>query len=243
MTNTQIPETIENDWNILYRDFPEIYDRFARSHDTPTTIEAIHQHFPLTGKTVVDIGSGTGLSTFELAHYARTVIGVEPEAAMRAVSLQAAQERGITNIRILEGSAERIPLEDHAVDLAAAIFLASLYTEENIVNFMREAERVVKPGGMVATANLAPQWYGGELAPIIRNMTPDDMSAEQAGDRLFATYGYTYLDFFQIRDYGTVQNAVETYGFIFGKRAIEHIKAHQKTAIRWKIRLHYKQVS
>ena len=36
----------------FYRDYPEIYDRFGRVPKTPTAVEALHHHFPLTGKTV-----------------------------------------------------------------------------------------------------------------------------------------------------------------------------------------------
>jgi tRNA G46 methylase TrmB len=72
-----IPETIENQWDIFYRDYPEIYDRWSRIVKRPTAVEIINQHFPLVGKTILDIGSGTGLSTFELARYAHLVFGVE----------------------------------------------------------------------------------------------------------------------------------------------------------------------
>ncbi len=240
MSPTNIPETIENQWDIFYRDYPEIYDRFGRIVKRPTAVEMINQHFPLAGKTILDVGSGTGLSTFELASYAHLVIGVEPEEAMRAVAKRYAVEQGITNVRFLGGWAEALPLEDRSVDMVVAITLASLYSEENIVRFAHESERVVKPGGVVLAVDLASRWYGGELAEIILGMPREQMEIDER-DRFFPQLGYTCIECFTTQDYGTVENAVQTYGFIFGKKAIDYIRQHQKTIIEWKVNIHYKQ--
>lgn len=242
MPESGIPETIESRWDIFYRDYPEIYDRFGRVVKHPTAVEVINQHFPLAGKTILDVGSGTGLSTFELASYARQVIGIEPEGAMRAVAERAAAEQGIPNVRFLEGWAEALPMEDRSVDMVVAITLASLYTEENIISFAREGERVVRPGGIVLTVDLASQWYGGDLAEVILGIPREQMEIDLR-DQLFPGLGYDCIEFFASQDYGTVENAVQTYGFIFGKKAIDYLREHQKTVINWKINIHYKQVS
>jgi len=44
----QKPESIENRWDILYRDYPEVYDEFAVVPRTPST--NIVQGFNLEGK-------------------------------------------------------------------------------------------------------------------------------------------------------------------------------------------------
>jgi ubiquinone/menaquinone biosynthesis C-methylase UbiE len=241
MPPNNIPETIENQWDIFYRDYPEIYDRFGRVKKQPTAVEMINQNFPLAGKTILDVGSGTGLSTIELARYAHAVIGVEPEVAMRAVAEKSAAEQQISNVRFLEGWAEKLPIEDRSVDLVTAITLASLYTDENIILFAREAERVVRPGGIVLSIDVDSQWYGGELAEIILGMPREQMELTP-GEILFPKLGYSCIGFFTTQDYGTVENLVQTYGFIFGKKAIDYIRQHQKTAIQWKFNVQYKQV-
>jgi hypothetical protein len=43
-------------------------------------------------------------------------------------------------------------------------------------------------------------------------------------------------------DCGSVEEAVATYGFIYGRTAIDYLIAHHKSAIRWKPRLYYRQV-
>lgn len=234
-----IPESIENRWDVLYRDYPEIYDRFGRVPKTPTAVEALHQHFPLTGKIVVDIGSGSGLSTFELAQYAASVVGVEPEAAMRAVASQAAEAQDLTNVTFLEGSAEQMPLADHSVDAVVGVTLASLYKEQNILAFAREAERVTRPGGQILLVDIARGWYGGELAAVILEK-PDEVPAEIVHDETLRRVGFNFVDFFTTQDYGSVENAVQTYGFIFGSKAIRYLREHNQSVIRWKFRIHFK---
>lgn len=233
-------ETIENDWDTLFRDHPERYDEFANVEMQPAIVEVINQHFPLKGKVVLDVGSGTGAPTFRLAHYAGSVIGVEPEGSMRAVAEKQALARGIKNVKFIEGRAEEVPLPDNSVDLVTAITLQTLYTEENIQRFAAEAERVVRPGGQILSLNIAPFWYGGELGPIIYGGPRKLVIGDQERDTVFAQLGFAYLDFDSLHCYGTVEKAVRTYGFIFGRNAINHIQEHAITAVTFRYRIHYK---
>ena len=241
MTKKTIPETIENRWDILYRDYPEIYDRFGKVPKTPTAVEVVHQHFPLGGKTVADIGCGSGLSTFELSRVAARVIGVEPEAAMRQIAEQEAREQGLKNVEFCEGWAEKMPLPDQSVDAVVAVTLASLYSQEGIAAYVREAERVVRPGGIVLAVDIASGWYGGDLADIILEKPRAEMGLEPP-DQYFPELGYKRINFFTRQDYGSLENILETYGFIFGKNAIDYIREHNITVINWKFSIHYRWV-
>jgi hypothetical protein len=51
--------------------------------------------------------------------------------------------------------------------------------------------------------------------------------------------GFSYEDFESAQEYGTVENIVESYGFIFGHKAIERLKATGKTSIKWTFRMHF----
>jgi ubiquinone/menaquinone biosynthesis C-methylase UbiE len=241
MAPREIPVSIENRWDLFYRDYPEIYDRFGRVSKTPTAVEALHQRFPLTGKTVADIGSGSGLSTFELAQFAKAVVGVEPEAAMRELALRAAQDQGLDNVTFLEGSAEAMPLADASVDGVVGVTLASLYKEANVLAFAREAQRVVRPGGQILLVDVARGWYGGELAAVILD-DPENVPAEIVHDETLRGAGFQFADFITTQDYGSVENAVQTYGFIFGKKVIAYLREHNQSVIRWKFSIHHKTV-
>ncbi len=85
-----LPETIENDWNRFYWDFPDIYDRFAVT--TGPVMRRLHEIVGLGGLTVADVGSGTGRSTFEAARFARFVIGIEPWEPMRQFAVMKERE-------------------------------------------------------------------------------------------------------------------------------------------------------
>ena len=239
--NDNRPLTIENRWDVLYRDYPEVYEEFGSIPKTPSPFAVIDRLFHLKGKIILDVGSGTGLSTFEMAHYAAWVTGVEPEENMRKIAVKNAAGQKIANVNFLPDFAEALPLEDHSVDMVTAITLASLYSQENIVAFAREALRVGKPGGTVLALDIAPRWYGGELAPVILGKA-GELEDETQRDVVLGKLDFRRKDFYNLQDYGTLDKIVATYGFIFGQAAIDYLRAHHKTTIKWKWRIHYKQV-
>jgi len=239
------PDTIENRWDILYRDYPEVYEDWARIPTRPTFVQVIDQHFPVRGKSVVDVGAGSGRSTFELARCADFVVGVEPEDAMRAIAIDTQRREHVANVRFVKGVAEDLPLGDRSTDVVAAITLASAEVERDA----REMERVARLGGLVLRLDVAPGWYGGDLSSVITGRPREEVPPRGSvgsfeyilNDALTAT-GYDHIDIFMDQDYGTVERAVQTYGFIFGKRAIDYLEEHRKTQITWKFRLFYKRI-
>ena len=153
-----MPETIENRWDILYRDYPDVYDKFASFPYNPKWIDVISKWFVLKNKKIVDIGSGSGLSTFQLSKNAKMVIGVEPEDAMRKIAIKTAKKRKISNVRFIKGTAERIPLKNNSTDIVIAVTVASFYKSQNIRKFAREAKRVVRKDGLILSIDIAPGW-------------------------------------------------------------------------------------
>ncbi len=237
------PETIENRWDILYRDYPEVYDEFASVPYSKSWIEVAKKLFSFGNKTIVDIGSGSGKSTFEIARYARLVIGIEPEDAMRKLAVENARDRKLENVIFKKGRAENIPLDDNSVDAAIAVTGGNFSSRANITKFVSEAERITKRRGYIIAVNVAPRWYGGNLAPVLLGKgRRTELDVEGLADETLIQMGFSHQDYYSIQDYRTVDKIVQIYGFIFGRKAIDYIQEHQKTTIKWKFRIHYREV-
>ena len=237
------PLTIENDWDLLYKKYPEIYDEFASISKKPKWINIAKEMFDLKDKIIVDMGSGSGKSTFSLTKYAKAVIGIEPEDSMRKLAIKNAKKKCIKNISFKKGWAHQIPLDRNSVDILIGVTAPPLYKKRDIKSFVKEASRIVKSGGHIITVDIAPKWYGGELAPVIlgkSRVTKED--AEGVVDKVLNELGFKHKDFFSIQDFKSVEKAIKTYGFIFGKKAIDFLRKHNKPTIKWKLRIHYKEV-
>jgi ubiquinone/menaquinone biosynthesis C-methylase UbiE/DNA-binding MarR family transcriptional regulator len=99
---------------------------------------------------VADLACGTGPAAAALAPYVRRVIGIDQSAAM----LKAARRRtaGLGNVELRRGSLEALPLDPASCD-AALLLLALTYVEDPALA-VREAARVLRPGGRLAVVDL-----------------------------------------------------------------------------------------
>jgi SAM-dependent methyltransferase len=97
-------------------------------------------HFRLgEGVTVLDLAAGTGKLTRMLATTGATVIAVEPVEGMRRVLAKA-----VPGARVLDGTAEAIPVEDGAVD---AVTVAQAFHWFDADRAVAEIARALRPGG------------------------------------------------------------------------------------------------
>lgn len=230
-----LPESIENRWDILYRDYPQVYESFSNTPYHPTVYEHLAGIVDLRGRCIADVGAGTGSSSFALAQTARQVIGIEREPAMLWQAQQKARREQASRTVFLSGDARALPLADGSVDLVTGITLA-LYPPEQYRDFIREGLRVAR--GPVVYVGISPGWYGGDLHAVIQEVEKVDDSV----DRIFVEeFQFACQDIFSNQEYGTVEHIVSTYGFIFGRKTIEYLKRERKTVIRWKFRVYWRE--
>ena len=236
MTDNERPESLEGQWGILYRDYPDVYEEWGKIPKLPSFLDVMLERFSLEGRTVLDVASGTGVSTLSLAPYAQLVIGVEPQKAMMDLAIAKAREQGVANVHFEIGVAEDLPLPDHSVDAAIAFTAGS-----DVAKTAGEMERVVRPGGFVLRADVAPGWYGGDVNRAVAG-NPPEIPREGSRDYILAGRGYEFFDVPMVQEYESVEQAVRTYGFIHGKKHIDYIREHNITTIRWKARARFRTI-
>jgi SAM-dependent methyltransferase len=116
----------------------------------PTTdIDVLRRHAELAGRDVLDVGCGQGRLVRELTALGARVTGMEISEEQLAAARAADDGAGA---KYLVGRAESIPLPDDSVDLV--VFRASLHHVPiaQMLPALREACRVLRPGGHVYAA-------------------------------------------------------------------------------------------
>lgn len=100
---------------------PDIYEIENRALDPDGHVLAAMRNLaPWDGRTLVDLGCGTGFWLPGYAVGAAWVIGIEPDPALRAKA--AARIQGLPRAEVAAGSAEHIPLPDRSADVVHARF-------------------------------------------------------------------------------------------------------------------------
>ncbi|MBU6487029.1 MAG: methyltransferase domain-containing protein [Burkholderiales bacterium] len=96
---------------------------------------------------VLDLGCGAGHASFAAARHARSVIAYDLAAPMLATVAASAKERGLSNIRTEQGSAERLPFDDASFDWVVSRLSAHHW--HDVPRALAEVRRVLKRGGRV----------------------------------------------------------------------------------------------
>ncbi len=107
------------------------------------------------GAAVLDLGCGAGLDSLVAARRAGPrgrIIGVDFSPAMLERARRAAAEARAANVELRLADAERLPLDDGAVDVALVNGIFNLNPDRE--GLFRELARVVRPGGVVYAAEL-----------------------------------------------------------------------------------------
>lgn len=126
---------------------PALYEIENRALDPRgLVLDAMRLSAPWAGKTLVDLGCGSGFWLSVYADEADRVIGVEPDA--RLLPLASARD---VRIEVLHGSAEHIPLDDASVDVVHARF--AYFFPPHCEPGLAEVLRVLKPGGALVVVD------------------------------------------------------------------------------------------
>lgn len=97
---------------------------------------------------LLDLGCGAGHVSFQLAPLMAEVVAYDLSADMLEVVAATAAERGLTQVRTVQGAAERLPFETGSMDAVVSRYSAHHWSD--LGQALREVRRVLRPGGIAA---------------------------------------------------------------------------------------------
>lgn len=101
---------------------------------------------------IADLGAGEGTFSQLLAQRAQRVIAVDNSEKMVEFGAELARKHGVKNLEYRAGDLEALPVEDGSVDVA--FFSQSLHHAQHPQRAVKEAWRILKPGGRIVVLDL-----------------------------------------------------------------------------------------
>jgi len=169
--------------------FDELAGKFGRQYVPGRSWKGLAEALLkiLNYETVADLGAGEGTLAQLLAQRAKKVIALDHAPKMVEFGTKLAKEHNLPNLEYRLGDIEEIPIDDASVDLA--FFSQALHHAEHPPRALREAHRILKPGGTLVILDLhqhsfdkarelyADTWLGFPEAELAHMLEQEKFSA------------------------------------------------------------------
>jgi ubiquinone/menaquinone biosynthesis C-methylase UbiE len=204
---------------------PEDAVRASLGCGNPTALAQLHP-----GETVLDLGSGGGIDVLLSARRvgpAGKAYGLDMTEEMLALANENKRKSGLENVEFLKGQIESIPLPDRSVDVIISNCVINLSADKDRV--LREAFRVLKPGGRFAVSDVLTR---GEIPASVRENVLAWVGCiagaldENEYRAKLAAAGFGGIEVESTREYDTKELAPEAQGHFFAAfvRAVKPIR-------------------
>ncbi len=135
------------------RELPETAVLASLGCGNPTAVADLRE-----GETVLDLGSGGGIDIILSAKRVGptgTAYGLDMTDEMLALAQRNVRESGVTNVHLLKGVIEEIPLPADSIDIVISNCVINLSVDKPSV--LAEIGRVLKPGGRIGVSDVVAE--------------------------------------------------------------------------------------
>lgn len=175
-----------------YYDDP-IKDAAERFYNSSEWLD-LRRYLPTKKGNALDIGAGRGISSFALAKDGWNVTALEPDNSNivgNGAIKELIRETGMIDIAVVAERGENLPFPDNNFDLVYT--RQSLHHADNLAEFCKEVERVLKPGGVLVASREHVIRKQGDLETFLNN---HPLHKEYGGENAYkvATYKKALTD-------------------------------------------------
>jgi SAM-dependent methyltransferase len=211
-----------------------LFELMAQAIDPEERIPAAMQAAaPLEGRKLLDVGAGVGDRTIVYARLAEHVYALEPDPKALPILRGRIKSSGATNVTVVPGGADSIPLEDGLVDVAYATW--AYFFGPGSEPGLREVERVIRPGGDIVIV----QNYGHD--ELARFWLPHEAECE-SWPPWFEEQGFACEVVDTVWRFQTIDEALAVLEFLWGEAARNHVLEQAKTEFGYKVAVYHRTV-
>ena len=143
-------ESVERFFGVHARDYSTSQSH-AQGTDLGALIRALN---PAKSEIALDVATGTGFTAVALAGHVGHVTGIDVTDEMLVQAGRLAREQGRTNIRFELGDAMKIGYPSSSFDIVTT--RRATHHFESVPGFLREAKRILRPGGRLGIVDMSP---------------------------------------------------------------------------------------